>query len=90
MSWKLHGLEFKASLGLVSVSISQEPYKLSVLAAPLSVLIFLSAHQIPLLTQSFYSFGLPGPLRPQILKAQSLLGSRASAAALASAEAPWL
>lgn len=61
VSWKLHGLEFKVSLGLVSVSISQKPYELSVLASPLSVLIFLSAHQIRLLTQSFYSFGLPRP-----------------------------
>lgn len=65
VSWKLHGLEFKASLGLVSVSISQKPYELFVQASPLSVLIFLSVQQIPLLTQTFCSFGLLRPLRPQ-------------------------
>lgn len=62
VSWKRHGLEFNASLGVAPLSISQEPLGLSVLASPLSsIVLFLFAHQLLLLTHSFYSFGLPRP-----------------------------
>lgn len=39
MSWKLDGLEFKASLGLIPFSISQELHGLFVLASPFSSLL---------------------------------------------------